>query len=112
MNSSQIGQLRAQLKELLNQLAQQDNIAKDNQKTVILDQQSVGRLSRMDALQQQAMANATQARRNQQIMRIEATFLRMDDDEYGYCTSCDENIPPKRLDLDPTIATCVSCARD
>ena len=79
--------------------------------TVTLDQQSVGRLSRMDALQQQAMANATQARREVEIRQIHAALVRIDDDEFGYCDGCGEPIPETRLALSPTSSKCVSCAR-
>lgn len=110
MNDAKIDQFRAMLKAMQTQLAAQDDIAQDNQKTVVLDQQSVGRLSRMDALQQQAMANATKARRAQQYARIDAAFLRMQDGEYGYCTNCGEDIALNRLELDPAVATCIACA--
>lgn len=110
MNDSQIEQFRNLLNEMRQRLIAQDKIAQDSQKTVVLDQQSVGRLSRMDALQQQAMANATQARRGLQSLRIDAALIRLNEGEYGYCAGCGEEIPIKRLELDPTVATCVSCA--
>ena len=75
-----------------------------------LDQQSVGRLSRMDALQVQAMAQATEARRQLRLQQIAAALGRLDDGEYGYCTGCGEEIPAKRLAIDPTLARCVDCA--
>ena len=110
MNNTQIGYFRDLLQKLHDTLRTQDGIAQDSQKTVELDQQSVGRLSRMDALQQQAMAKATQARRGQQSLRINAALIRIEDGEYGICTECGEDIPLKRLELDPTVPTCVSCA--
>jgi DnaK suppressor protein len=79
-------------------------------KPVELDQTSVGRLSRMDAIQGQAMALETEQRRKNELLKIEAAMTRMDDDDYGYCVSCGEEIAPKRLDLDPAIATCIDCA--
>lgn len=79
--------------------------------TVTLDQQSVGRLSRMDALQQQAMAKATHARRQAQVQRARAALLRIDDGEFGYCLECGEEIARKRLGHDPSLALCITCAR-
>jgi len=110
MNDTQIKHFRVMLNTMRVAISEQDDVAHDSQKTVQLDQQSVGRLSRMDAMQQQAMAKATQARRGQQSLRIIAAFSRMDEGEFGYCTECGEDIPLKRLELDPTLATCVSCA--
>ena len=109
MDADQQSEFRARLFADLKALDDEDALGRDGQKTVVLDQQSVGRLSRMDALQQQAMAKATQARRGQQRQRILAALARMDEDEFGYCTECGEDIPVKRLALDPTTPTCVRC---
>ena len=75
-----------------------------------LDQQSVGRVSRMDAMQVQAMAQSVEARRRARLPRIEASLRRLADGEYGYCVDCGEQIPAKRLAIDPTIDRCVYCA--
>lgn len=77
---------------------------------VELDQSKVGRLSRMDAMQAQAMAQASVDRRDQMLRRIEAALQRIDNDEYGYCQECDEPIAPKRLEFDPTVTLCITCA--
>jgi len=77
---------------------------------VELDQTKVGRLSRMDAMQAQAMAKASSERRQQMLRRIEAALKRIDNDEYGYCSGCDEPINPKRLEFDPTSTLCIDCA--
>ncbi|NNK79499.1 MAG: TraR/DksA family transcriptional regulator [Litoreibacter sp.] len=84
---------------------------KTSRNTVTLDQQSTGRLTRMDALQQQAMANASEARRRALRTRIKAARARMDEGEYGYCLECGEEIPLDRLTFDPTLPTCLTCAR-
>ncbi|UWQ15588.1 TraR/DksA C4-type zinc finger protein [Aliiroseovarius sp. M344] len=110
MNESQIATYRAQLTEALNALDRSDARGASAQKTVVLDQQAVGRLSRMDALQNQAMAKATGARRAAQRTRIHAAFARMDVSEFGFCEDCGEDIPLGRLDLDPCATKCVSCA--
>lgn len=83
---------------------------KQDSAPVTLDQTSVGRLSRMDAIQGQAMAEAVKLRRDNELLRIKAAFERMDEDEYGYCLSCGEDIVEKRLELDPSIALCSKCA--
>ncbi len=77
---------------------------------VEVDPQSVGRLSRMDAIQVQAMAVATEARRQNRLRRIEAALGRLDDGDYGYCLGCDEAIPAKRLAIDAAVTRCVDCA--
>ena len=82
----------------------------DSRKPVELDQTRVGRLSRMDSLRDQAMALETERRREAEIHRIDAALERLDDGEWGYCVTCGEDIPPKRLELDPAIPVCIDCA--
>lgn len=81
-----------------------------DRRPVELDQSTVGRLSRMDALQGQAMALETERRREVELDRIERALERMDAGAFGYCTACDEPIAAKRLELDPAVPTCIDCA--
>ena len=78
--------------------------------TVSLDQQSVGRLSRMDALQQQAMAQSNERQRAAELARIEAALRRIEDGDYGFCLECGDEIAEKRLAFDPSVALCIGCA--
>ena len=77
---------------------------------VELDQSRVGRLSRMDALQGQAMAQETGRRRKNELQRIEAALSRVETGDYGYCVTCGEEISAKRLALDPSTPLCIDCA--
>ena len=76
----------------------------------ILDQQAVGRLSRMDALQNQQMHLEQERRRLAELDRIEKTLSRIESANYGYCHNCGEAIEKKRLEFDPTTPLCVECA--
>lgn len=82
----------------------------ESSQTVELDQSRVGRLSRMDAMQAQAMAKASGRRRDQTLRGIADALARLDAGEYGYCQSCEETIPNGRLEFDPTTRLCVGCA--
>ena len=77
---------------------------------VTLDQQRVGRLSRMDALQAQAMAGATDARRARERRRLRQALARLDAGTWGACVDCEEDIAPGRLAIDPAAERCVECA--
>ncbi len=77
---------------------------------VELDQSKVGRLSRMDAMQAQAMAKASSNRRQAMLVKISAALQRIDDGDYGLCRKCEEEINPKRLEFDPTAIYCIECA--
>lgn len=102
--------LRRTLTEQLETLRDSTEATAASREPVALDHTSVGRLSRMDAMQMQAMAQATERRRGQAIARIEATLRRIDEGEFGYCTACGEEIAEKRLAIDPTVPTCIDCA--
>lgn len=108
--SPDLAALRAALLERLEGLRAASETTAENRVPVELDQTSVGRLSRMDAMQVQAMAVATERRRAEEAARVEAAIKRIDEDEYGYCISCGEEIAAKRLEVDPTIPTCIGCA--
>ncbi len=78
--------------------------------TVALDQQSVGRLSRMDAMQVQEMAKSQEVRRQLRLQQIDAALHRLDAGDYGCCVICGEDISAKRLEIDPVVARCIDCA--
>jgi DnaK suppressor protein len=82
----------------------------EDSKPVELDQTRVGRLSRMDALQNQAMARETERRRQQELSRIDAAMERLRNGSYGECLECGEPIAEKRLNLDPSVLLCIECA--
>lgn len=103
--------VREKLTRLRAELKSFSEISEDARATVMLDQQAVGRLSRMDALQGQAMAQASERQRRADIQRIEAALKRLDDGEYGYCAQCGEDIAAKRLEVDPAAAFCIRCAK-
>lgn len=93
------------------ELLQAQHETEADRSVVELDQTSVGRLSRMHAIQEQATAIATGRKREQELARIEAALQRIADGEYGYCVVCGEEIDERRLDLDPSLPSCIECAR-
>lgn len=101
---------RARLHALKDDILALSQGASEDRKPVGLDQQSVGRLSRQDSLQVQAMAKAAEARRVGELRRIEAALGRLEAGEYGYCVECGEAIEPRRLDVDPAAPRCSGCA--
>ena len=108
------GKLIMKFRERLDQEAAELRAAEagtvEDRAPVELDQQSVGRLSRMDAMQQQAMAEAQSRRRAGRLRAIAAAIKRMESDDFGWCEECGEEIPVGRLNLDPCAPRCVDCA--
>lgn len=110
MNETQRDEIEQRIRALLTDLEADDTRGRDSQTVVTLDQQSVGRLSRMDALQNQAMALAQQARRDQQRVHLEQALVRLAEGSYGECDDCGEPIAPARLHHNPAVTLCISCA--
>ncbi len=101
---------RQQLDNLKRELLETSASGADADRTVELDQSRVGRLSRMDALQAQAMSVETHQRRDIQIQRIAKALQRLDEGTYGECSECGELIAVKRLEADPAAPLCIACA--
>ena len=87
-----------------------DKTGDDAAKVVELDQSRVGRISRMDALQGQAMSQEVKRRRKIEQQKITAALNRLESDNYGYCSKCENEIAIKRLELDPSVSLCIDCA--
>src|SRR3546814_1449308 len=83
MTPEQREHFRQRLLALKRELGATEATASDAAKPVELDQTSVGRVSRMDAMQGQAMALAVQQRRAQSLRRIDAALARIDSGDYG-----------------------------
>tara|TARA_Y100001934_G_scaffold48479_1_gene58936 strand:- start:230 stop:574 length:345 start_codon:yes stop_codon:yes gene_type:complete len=103
--------LKTQMTERKAELERLVEAHHDDTRPVVLDQTTVGRLSRMDDLQTQEMSLETERRRKDEMQRINAALLRIDDGDYGYCLTCGEDIEKKRIELDPAIPTCIGCAK-
>ena len=94
-------------REQLQDLAATTN---DAAKPVELDQTRVGRISRMDAMQAQAMSMAAQQRQETQLKKIATALKRLDDGDFGFCIHCGEEIATARLEIELTTLLCIDCA--
>ncbi|HIC28915.1 MAG TPA: TraR/DksA family transcriptional regulator, partial [Rhodospirillales bacterium] len=43
--------------------------------------------------------------------RVRAALKRLDEDEFGICSQCGEDIPAGRIATDITVARCITCSR-
>lgn len=106
----QQAQFKQQLLELQQSLLEDLSDSTHATDTVPLDQQSVGRLSRMDAMQMQQMALETQRRNQSQLQAVARALKQIESGDFGYCTQCGELINPNRLAINPTVTRCIDCA--
>lgn len=109
LTREQIEQLQALLENRRRELRLQLEQTEDATRPVTLDQQSVGRVSRIDAIQQQQMAIANQTQASRVLQGIERALQRIEDGEYGDCLQCGEPILFARLQIQPEASLCVAC---
>jgi len=109
---NQIVELKALLLKQQDSLIELEQTGAEAAAIVELDQTRVGRLSRMDALQGQAMSQQRERRREIQLHKIAAALKRIERDDYGYCTECGEEIAYRRLVFDPATTLCIDCANE
>jgi DnaK suppressor protein len=109
-NADQLAEFRKRLLQKQQELLELTGTSEDASRIVELDQCAVGRLSRMDELQGQAMSIERQRRRRIELNDIEAALRRIDAGSFGYCTRCEEEIAVKRLEYDPATPLCIACA--
>ena len=109
VNSDRIEHFRQSLQQLAGEIDADLSANKDDAGIVELDT-SIGRLSRMDAMLNQQMALELRRRRENQLLRINNAFKRMDQGRYGKCGKCGNPIDEARLEVFPDVVTCVACA--
>ncbi|MCW7753919.1 TraR/DksA C4-type zinc finger protein [Desulfobotulus sp. H1] len=111
MEEQKMADFRQRLEERRQEILDIQSLSREENAPVELDQTRVGRLSRMDAMQQRAMSRATSEMLNAEKNRIEIALRRMKTGDYGYCMHCDEEIFHGRLQVDPSMLVCITCAR-
>jgi len=110
VDTTKLGLIKARLKSRQKELRDQAMAGAEGGKPVELDQQRVGRLSRMDAMQAQAVSSELGRRLEVELLRIDSALARIGKGEYGCCVKCGEDIGEKRLEIDPAAPLCVGCA--
>ncbi len=104
--------LRASLEALVAELDAALESSRAAAATVELDPCRVGRLSRVDAIQAQRIAQATRAQSRLRRQQARAALDAMDRGVYGLCRSCDDPIPLARLERRPESPLCLACQRE
>jgi DnaK suppressor protein len=112
MKPEQVEKLRQRLLELSSELQALEQASREDTAPVELDQARVGRLSRMDAMQAQEMAQETARRRQRQLVEIDGALRRIASGDFGYCFVCGEAIDVRRLEANPANTRCIGCAED
>ena len=109
LSPKQLKALEAMLKQLQSELQEQLQLSKSSTAAVTLDQTLVGRVSRMDAMQQQSVALSTKEKAETRLRKVNIALAAMESGDYGYCARCDEGIGYDRLSAQPEARLCITC---
>jgi DnaK suppressor protein len=109
LSEAQLSQLQKKLLQLKSDLSAQLALAEPDSQPVKLDQQAVGRLSRMDAMQQQQMALANRQQVKTHLRAVMIALQATESGDYGYCCECGEDIGFTRLEVRPEVTLCLPC---
>lgn len=109
LDPGQLEAMRTLLEEQQQALEKQLQLGSGATRPVTLDQQSVGRVSRIDAIQQQQMALASHDQAVQMLKQVKQALRRIESNDYGYCRDCAEPIAFARLQVQPFASLCIDC---
>jgi DnaK suppressor protein len=109
LSQSQIDEMRVMLKTRWKELEIQLQQGEGHTRPVALDQQSVGRVSRIDAIQQQQIALASKELTTRMLRQVELALQRIELGSYGFCLHCEKPIAFARLQAQPFANLCLDC---
>ncbi len=110
LSKDRLAELRAELEGQLVRLLRSIDASEAALEPVELDQSRVGRLSRMDEIQNQSLTRNLHEREEMRLTLIRNALARMEDGNYGACEACGSAIPYDRLLVFPEAPECGCCS--
>ena len=115
MDIAAISKIKKVTYKQISELEQQLDLCKNATQTVELDQTLAGRVSRVDAIQQQKMAQSSFVRDKKRLLKLKNVLQILSEEqqnngqEYGRCEECDQEIAIARLLIKPESVNCIAC---
>ena len=98
-----------QLNELKTQLESALKMNAEDSEVVTLDT-NIGRISRIEQIQNQHLAKELKERQEAQLQRVDRALKKLKKGQYGICPTCKKPISEERLEVQPDAVQCVQCA--
>ena len=108
IGEADVAALRDDLEKLVAELETMVEATRSGSRPVDLDE-PIGRVSRMDAIQQQSMTQANRTAAMRRLAQARAALQRIGADEYVTCQACGEDVALARLQAAPETPFCVEC---
>ena len=109
MNEKDLSIYKQKLESMLLEIDDYLSKTKDSAAAVEPDK-GLGRLSRMEAMQDQQMVLELRRRKKRQLLEVKNAISRIEQNLFGKCVFCGKKISSDRLDVFPEVQTCVNCA--
>nr|WP_319474132.1 TraR/DksA C4-type zinc finger protein [uncultured Sphaerochaeta sp.] len=109
MNQEDIERIKGIITALLAQLNHHAAFL-DEETQAIAPSCSLGRVTRMEAIGEQAINAHAQSLNQRRIIGLDNALQRIEKGNYGTCIRCQGEIPFGRLELVPEALLCVQCA--
>jgi len=77
----------------------------------IAPENAIGRISRMDAINNRSISEEALRKAKLKLNNLQIALSNIDDDDFGICGKCHQQIPVGRILLVPQSRFCVNCAR-
>ena len=77
----------------------------------IAPENSIGRISRMDAINNKSVVQAALREAKNKIQQLKVMQSKITDEDFGTCIKCKQLIPLGRLMIRPHSKFCVNCAQ-
>lgn len=111
LTEQQLDAIREDLLAIARRLERSLKLSADAARPVQLDQTAVGRLSRMDAMQNQHVTKDLEQREHARHAQVQEALRRIDEGRYAVCEGCGGHIPFERLLVFPETVRCAGCGR-
>lgn len=109
MKSEEKQQLRKKIEELITKSIK--DIADIEQMTQpISPENSIGRVSRMDAINNKSVMEAALRNKKTKLVKLKMALSNIDNDDFGICSMCSHPIQQGRLIFMPESTKCIRCA--
>lgn len=109
LSREQLAVLELRLIRSRNELQEQLEISEQSTQIVNLDQTAVGRVSRIDAMQQQSMALSAKSKAKAKLKKVALALMAIKNSDYGRCQQCEDDIGFPRLNVQPEASLCLDC---
>ena len=109
MNKTEKTELKGKIVDLISKSVQ-DILDMEKNTQPVKPENSLGRISRMDAINNKSVMEAALRNKRKKLSKLKTALSHIDDENFGLCSSCKNPIQIKRLLFMPESDQCVRCA--